>query len=118
MRSTQRNVLTNLRINVISEAERRQVEIKSSMRKYCLKHKVQEKPSTNFESWRYFFVDDEFQILYCAIAKVGSTTLKRMLAKLHNKTFPDNYPYVSNTKNYKQETSTRKDLGTGVGRKK
>ena len=67
------------------------------MRDYCLTHKFEANPG----NLQFIFVDDKFKIMYCAIAKVGSSTWKAVLAKLHNKTFAENSPAVSNKMNYK-----------------
>ena len=65
------------------------------MRDYCLTRKFQEK----LGGLQFIFVDDKFKIMYCAIAKVGSSTFKTVLAKLHNKTFPPGSPHVSSAMN-------------------
>ena len=63
------------------------------MRDYCLTHKFQEK----LGGLQNILVDDKFKIMYCAIAKVGSSAFKTVLAELHNKTFPPGSPHVSST---------------------
>jgi len=65
------------------------------MRDYCLTHKFQEK----LGGLQNILVDDKFKIMYCAIAKVGSSAFKTVLAELHNKTFPPGSPHVSSTTN-------------------
>lgn len=57
------------------------------MRDYCLKHKFEQNPPANAESLGFIFVDDNFQLIYCAIAKVASTTMKTIFAQLYNKTW-------------------------------
>lgn len=57
------------------------------MRDYWLTHKFEKNPPAKAESLGFIFVDDKFQIIICAIAKVASTTIKTTFAQLYNKTW-------------------------------
>ena len=57
------------------------------MRDYWLTHKFEKNPPAKAESLGFIFVDDKFQIIIFAIAKVASTTMKMTFAQLYNKTW-------------------------------
>lgn len=79
-----------VKMKQIQEAKLRQVNAKRIMRDYCLTRKFHEK----LGGLQNILVDDKFKIMYCAIAKVGSSAFKTVLAELHNKTFPPGSPHV------------------------
>ena len=63
-------------------------DVRKSIRKdYCLTHKFDQNPSPKQESFAYIFVDDKFQFIDRAIAKVASTKMKTIFAQLYNKTW-------------------------------
>ena len=73
--------------NFYSDAEHIQEVRKSIMKDHCLTHQFDQNPSAKGESFAYIFVDDKFQLIYCTIAKVASTKMKTIFAKLYNKTW-------------------------------
>lgn len=57
------------------------------MRDHWLTHKFEKNPPANAESLGFIFVDDKFQLIICAIAKVANATMKTIFAQLYNKTW-------------------------------
>ena len=54
---------------------------------YCLTHRFDKNPKFNRENFAFVLVDDRFKLIYCAIPKVASTTMKEIFAQLYNKTW-------------------------------
>ena len=64
------------------------------MRNYCLKHSY--KKELDFSALWHTLVDDKNKIMYCFIPKVGSRTLKKVLAELQGFKEDTNSVYIGN----------------------
>ena len=57
------------------------------MEDYCLTHRFDKNPNFNKDNFAFVLVDDRFKLIYCAIPKVASTTMREIFAQLYNKTW-------------------------------
>ncbi|XP_078343580.1 carbohydrate sulfotransferase 11-like [Oculina patagonica] len=69
--------------DIFATAEERQKTRKQQLEKYCLEH-IDQNPVPSIQQLTEIVFDDDNKYIYCAVPKVATTTMRRMLLSLRN----------------------------------